>query len=231
VAEAAVKAAAVRSIATPSSTEIAGLGKIVGFSMQMVLGEVATATQEYPIALCQQFRIDSRRCSRSRSRSSRIGMEIAGDYSSEPDEPEDEGPGTKPGALLNLLTAATKPAKRKKKQKKLKGKLWVAKLVELGNSSNSASSDGTGSSKVTCLGEIHSSGVSGWDTDSSRMVTTNGQNMIPSLLGKSPDATQSISFESAAGKNRIIGIGPGSRATVETEDGTPRAMCSIPHHT
>ena len=55
------------------------------------------------------------------------------------------------------------------------------------------SKDG-GSVKV--MAELHSKGVSGWDTDASRAVTTNAQYMIPSLLDRSESATQSISFSS-----------------------------------
>ena len=46
------------------------------------------------------------------------------------------------------------------------------------------------------MAELHSEGVTGWDTDASRAVTTNAQYMIPSLLDRSRTATQSISFSS-----------------------------------
>ena len=69
------------------------------------------------------------------------------------------------------------------------------------------------------MAELHSKGVSGWDTDASRAVTTYAQHIIPSLLDRSQSAIQSISFSSAAGTNSVLGIGPKARATIDTEDG------------
>ena len=87
-------------------------------------------------------------------------------------------------------------------------------------SSNSISSSSDGGA-VRCMAELHSREVVGWDTDASRMVTTNAQFMIPGLLDRSEEAVQSISFNSAAGNTRVLGIGPAARATIETEDGKP----------
>ena len=72
---------------------------------------------------------------------------------------------------------------------------------------------------VRCMAELHSKGVSGWDTDASRAVTTYPQHIIPSLLDRSKSAVQSISFSSAAGTNSVLGFGPMARATLDTEDG------------
>ena len=46
------------------------------------------------------------------------------------------------------------------------------------------------------MAELHSKGVSGWDTDASRPVTSSAEFMISSLLDRSESATQSISFSS-----------------------------------
>ena len=127
-------------------------------------------------------------------------------------------------SLFSFLTTATK-SNRKGNRKGKKERLGMTVLVGSDSCSNSSSAkeattkgskDG-GSVKV--MAELHSKGVSGWDTDASRAVTTYVQYMIPSLLDRSKAATQSISFSSAAGTNSVLGIGPKARATIDTEDG------------
>ena len=130
--------------------------------------------------------------------------------------------GNEPNALLDLLTAATKPVKRKgKKNRRGGGALGMTVLSGSSSKSSSSTSNSIDGGGVRCMAELHSEGVVGWDTDASRMVTTNAQFMIPGLLDRSEEAVQSISFNSAAGNTGVLGIGPAARATIDTEDGKP----------
>ena len=101
--------------------------------------------------------------------------------------------------LLALLTTATRKSK--------KGRLMMMAGggLTLGDGGN-----------VRALAELHSKDVTGVDTDASRFVTTDRRHMIPSLLNTSPAMCDKITFSSAAGTTRCIGVGPGGRYTNET---------------
>ena len=153
-----------------------------------------------------------KKSSNSNSKQKRKHSSSADSDSNSSGDSSDDGGYEEPDRLLDLLTAATKPkdskkARKTKRGRKGKGGGWMTQI--------SLSDQGN----VKCLAELHSHGSCGWDTDASRFVTTDAQNMIPSLLDRSDRAVKGISFDSAAGTTSVLGIGPAARATISTEDG------------
>ena len=143
-------------------------------------------------------------------------------HSSDEDESDSNSDSDNGDELMSFLTTAINSAggKKSKKKTRLSGMMMTERSSSNSSSSrNSNISTSVDGNSVRCMAELHSEGVVGWDTDASRAITTNAQFMIPSLLDRSKAATQSISFNSAAGTNSVLGIGPKARATLETEDG------------
>ena len=134
---------------------------------------------------------------------------------SDSESDSDAGDSNDQGNLLALLTTATRGKKKKK------GRIGMMAMTIPKSFKKMTQGDG---GSVRALAELHSSGVCGVDTCASRFVTTNPQCMIKSMMNTSEAMINSLSFNSAAGETKVLGVGPAVKFTCQTANGETVAV-------